>query len=274
MKKIVLGVLGLFLIIPVLSGAGSLSSRYDVIFGGFVKYDLGWSSQNMPGDPPGAYRSSTSTRAVFGDEFSNTFQSAGETRFNFLVKGPDLWGARTSAFIEGDFRGVDTGNQYGGFQLRHAFMTLKWNSAELMIGHNWQQWGMPYYGAWIGAYDFAMYNRGVRQPQAAFRYFFTKEFNAMAGIIAATDAYGATRQYNDGYARSNWPGLMGEIAYWSDRCGKIGPHNLKFALGGYFGKDKVVDVDLANTSTFCYPAHYPLQYPFLFLTIVSIKKSL
>ena len=24
----------------------------------------------------------------------------------------------------------------------------------------------------------------------------------------------------------------------------------------------------------CYPAHYPLQYPFLFLTIVSIKKSL
>jgi hypothetical protein len=43
--------------------------------------------------------------------------SGAETRFNFLIKGPDLWGAKTSAFIEGDFRGTSTGNQYGGFQL-------------------------------------------------------------------------------------------------------------------------------------------------------------
>ncbi len=33
---------------------------------------------------------------------------------------------------------------------------------------------------------------------------------------------------------------MGEIAYWSDRCGKIGPNNLKFGLGGYFGKEKKI----------------------------------
>lgn len=249
MQRLVLVVFTLLFAIPALSNAGTVSSRYDVTFGGFVKYDLGWSSQNMPGDPPGAYRSSTSTRAVFGDEYGNTFASGAETRLNFLIKGPDLWGARTSAFIGGDFRGVDTGNSYGGFQIRHAFMTLNWpGGSELMIGQNWQQWGMPYYLAAIGANDFGMYNRGVRQPQVAFRYSFTKEFNAMAGVISATDAYGTTRGYNDDYARSSWPGLMGEVAYWTDRCGRIGSNNLKLALGGYFGKEKVTGPDAADDS--------------------------
>ncbi len=46
MKKLVLVLLAVFLVIPALSNAGSVSSRYDVTFGGFVKYDLGYSTQN------------------------------------------------------------------------------------------------------------------------------------------------------------------------------------------------------------------------------------
>jgi len=237
MKKTAFLLLALFLLIPAMSNAGSMSSRYDVTFGGFVKYDLGWTSQNANADAVNASRSSSSTRSVLADEYGNTFMSGAETRFNFLVKGPDLWGAKTSAFIEGDFRGTSTGNQYGGFQLRHAFMKMNWQSAELMIGQNWQQWGMPYYVPTVSILDYAQYMKGIRTPQIAFRYFFTREFNAMFGVTSATEAYGATRGYNDGFARSSWPGLQGEVAYWTDRCGKIGPHNLKFALGGYYGKD-------------------------------------
>jgi len=246
MKKLVLVMLALFLVIPALSNAGSVSSRYDVTFGGFVKYDLGWTSQNANADAVTASRSSSSTRAVLADDYGNTFASGAETRFNFLIKGPDLWGAKTSAFIEGDFRGTSTGNAYGGFQLRHAFLKLNWQSAELMFGQNWQQWGMPYYVPSVSILDYAQYMKGIRTPQVALRYFFTKEFNAMFGITSATEWSGAgnyntltnVRGYNDGFARSNWPGLQGEIAYWTDRCGKIGPNNLKFALGGYYGKDK------------------------------------
>ncbi len=119
---------------------------------------------------------------------------------------------------------------------------MNWQSAELMIGQNWQQWGMPYYNAALGNNDFGQYLGGNRTPQAALRYFFTKEFNIMAGVTSATEWSGADniRQYNDGYARSGWPGLQGEIAYWTDRCGKIGPNNLKFALGAYFGKEKKI----------------------------------
>lgn len=250
MKKLVLVLLAVFLVIPALSNAGTVSSRYDVTFGGFVKYDVGWASQNTNADPYIAGRSSTSSREYLADEYTNTFMTAAETRFNFLVKGPDLWGAKTSAFIEGDFRGVSTGNSYGGFQLRHAFMSMKWQSAELMIGQNWQQWGMPYYPASIGFNDNSTFLKGIRIPQIAFRYFFTKEFNAMIGVQSATEWSGSfnTRQVDD-YARSNWPGVMGEIAYWSDRCGKIGPNNLKFGLGGYYGREKKTSADVANLNS-------------------------
>jgi len=248
MKKTAFLLLALLLAVPALSNAASVTSRYDVTFGGFVKYDLGYSTQNTHADPAAAFRSSSSDRAVLADEYGNTFATGGETRFNFLVKGPDLWGARTSAFIEGDFRGVTTGNQYGGFQLRHAFMKMNWQSAELMIGQNWQQWGMPYYVSAIGANDFAQYLKGIRTPQIAYRFFIGKEFNAMLGVTSATDWSDGTRQYNDGYARSNWPGFQGEIAYGTDRCGKIGPHNMKFALGGYYGKDEELTAPITDVT--------------------------
>lgn len=255
MKKLVLVVLALVLAVPVLVDAGSVSSRYDVTFGGFVKYDLGYNSQNNHADAGNAYRTSSESRAVLGDEYGNTFATAAESRFNFLVKGPDLWGAKTSAFIEGDFRGVATGNAYGGFMLRHAWMKLNWTSAEILIGQAWQQWGMPYYGAWIGTSNFNQYLRGIRTPQAVVRYFVAKEFNVMFGVSSATEWAGTgagnyVRQYNDDYARSSWPGLEGEIAYWTDRCGKIGSNNLKFALGGFYGRQaNTYNVVSGTTST-------------------------
>ncbi|MDD3844865.1 MAG: hypothetical protein PHC90_00750 [Syntrophorhabdaceae bacterium] len=252
MKKFLLALCAVSLVLPTLVNAGSVSSRYDVTFGGFVKYDLGYSAQNSHADPSSAARSSTSDRAVLADDYGNTFATAGETRFNFLVKGPDLWGAKTSAFIEGDFRGVTTGNQYGGFQLRHAFMKMKWQSAELLIGQAWQQWGMPYYGTWMGVGDFVQYLRGIRVPQVALRYFFTREFNAMVGVTSATQWSGkdGIRQSNDGYARSSWPGLQGEVAFHSDRCGKIGSNNLKFGLGAYFGRDTEAYAESPTATTY------------------------
>jgi len=88
MKKSVLVMLALFLVIPAISNAGSMTSRYDVTFGGFVKYDLGYSTQNAHADPSLAYRHSSSDRAIFADEYSNSYMTGGETRFNFRIKGP------------------------------------------------------------------------------------------------------------------------------------------------------------------------------------------
>lgn len=215
--------------------AGQVNSKYDVTFGGYLKYDFGYNTQNSSVDISTAARKNS-----FYDQYSNTVMSDAETRLNFLVKGPDFFGAKTTAFIEGDFRGVTTGNSYGGFQLRHAFIKINWIKSELMIGQNWIQFGSSYYQNGLGINDFVQYFKGNRLPQIAFRYFWSKEFNTMIGLVSATEwsGCGETRQYNDGYARSGLPGIMGEIAFWSDRFGKIGKNNLKMGLGAYYGKEK------------------------------------
>jgi hypothetical protein len=73
--------------------------------------------------------------------------SAERSRMYFLIKGPMLWGARTTGFIEWDFddnEGVNTAA--GGLPfsphknrlaLRHAFFRLDWPETELMMGHYW-----------------------------------------------------------------------------------------------------------------------------------------
>jgi len=70
--------------------------------------------------------------------------SAERTRMNFTIKGPQLWGAKTSAFIEWDF---DSGGQQYSIdgagwaspnkprlRFRHAMFRLNWPETELLMG--------------------------------------------------------------------------------------------------------------------------------------------
>ncbi len=121
-------------------------------------------------------------------------------------------------------------------------MTLNWQSAELMIGQNWQQWGMPYY---VRNDRQQRLSHSTLRASGHLRWLFaiSSPKNLTQCSVSPQQQNGqaqaqlGVRQYNDDYARSSWPGVMGEIAYWTDRCGKIGPNNLKFALGGYYGRE-------------------------------------
>ena len=65
------------------------------------------------------------------------------SRFNFTIKGPDLWGAKTSGFIEMDFdtaegadcqlRPLRSSNSYTP-RLRHAMFRFNWPTSELLFG--------------------------------------------------------------------------------------------------------------------------------------------
>jgi len=59
-----------------------------------------------------------------------------QTRFTGTISGPDAFGAKTSGLIEGEFFGNINPN-INAFRLRHAFVKLTWNKAELMIGQYW-----------------------------------------------------------------------------------------------------------------------------------------
>lgn len=58
------------------------------------------------------------------------------TRLGVKVKGPNVWGAKASGTLEGDFFG-NTETSIGLFRLRHAHVNLDWEKTSLMLGQTW-----------------------------------------------------------------------------------------------------------------------------------------
>lgn len=231
-------------VLPALSHAGSATSRWDLTIGGFVKFDMGYATQAQGADYTRAERGSYGTYESFADEYGNFFSAAGETRLNFLIKGPDGWGAKTLGFVEGEFRGTSGGSNYGTFVLRHAFMKMQWENDALTIGQTWQKWGYipTYSNILLGVNMLSAFNRGGRQPQIMWDHTLNKNWNFSLGVISPTNslgtAGGSTRV--DSYTLSKYPFFEGELSYTSDACGKIGRWQMLFSLSGFYGWDRRV----------------------------------
>jgi hypothetical protein len=58
------------------------------------------------------------------------------TRLGVKVKGPNVWGAKTSGTLEGDFFG-NTEQSIGLFRLRHGHINLDWQKTSLLFGQTW-----------------------------------------------------------------------------------------------------------------------------------------
>ena len=241
MKKILLVVFAMFLLLPANSNAGNVTSRYDVTIGGYVKMDLGWQNQNQGPDFASAVRGSLPGNQNRYDEYHSTYWYAGETRLNMLIKGPDAWGAKTGAFIEGDFRGATVGANAGVFGLRHAYMNFNWKQSSLLIGHTWNEWGFIPSFYLLGCADLNPMGRGRRNPQIRYTYKVDKSLSFYVGVFAEYNTVGGdninTLSQNDN-ARSLLPHFMGEVTYKTDSYGKIGRFPLQFSLGGFYGKEK------------------------------------
>jgi len=261
MKKVIIVALALFLAIPAISYAGSVTSRWDVVIGGYVKFDMGYNDKGVAADFMLAPRKSAGGNENILNEYGNFFTAAGETTLNFLIKGPDGWGAKTTAFIEGDFEAKwangandPADKDYGLFTLRHAWMKFDWAKSSLLIGQAWQVWGLlPTYGGRLLGNDFlAPFMKGARQPQIAGSYRFDKNWAGVVAIAANTSnlgTAGGNSQVNS-FSRSALPFVEGELTWTSDACGKIGPWQMLFGLGGFYGSEKqTYDVDpTANQS--------------------------
>lgn len=59
-----------------------------------------------------------------------------QTRLNGKLTGPDAFGAKSSAMIEGEFFGTSDAD-VNGFRLRHATVNLDWKTTSLMVGQFW-----------------------------------------------------------------------------------------------------------------------------------------
>ena len=259
MKKFVVLFVAVMLALPVMSYAGSATSRWDLTIGGMVKVDVAYVDQAINQDLTNAERQAGPGNTSSRDKWGNLGWGAGETRLNFLVKGPDTWGAKTSAFVEFDFRSMTSNaisaaarnnvEDYGLANLRHAFMKFDWPTFSLVMGRTWQVPGVQPCFCLLGVNEIGPFNKGGLPIQIYGTWQATKQFSVTAGVMSpspenswpnGTIANGIAA--DDGMNRIGkaLPLFFTELAYKTDACGKIGPWMLQFAVGGAYGRENPI----------------------------------
>jgi len=74
-----------------------------------------------------------------GQDINDGWQSnmlAITARLGLRINGPDMLGASTSAYIEGDFTG-STNASINNLRLRHAYINMQWEHHRLLAGQYW-----------------------------------------------------------------------------------------------------------------------------------------
>jgi hypothetical protein len=133
MKKILVFVLALALALPAVAFA-----KAEFSLGGYVKLEGYWDSSQNNAYMYAAVARNNNVQGTHG-HFNMRSQ---ESRFNFTIKGPKVFGAQTTGFIEMDFDGTtDNANvsSSGTWQarVRHAMFRLNWPDTELLLGQYW-----------------------------------------------------------------------------------------------------------------------------------------
>ena len=227
-----------------ISTAGAMAAT-EFSLGGFIKLNMFWDSTQQGYTPTGVILRNND--ALF--HHGNFNMSAQESRFNFTIKGPKLWGATTTGFIEIDFDTLGDNNfssVTGAVaqpavtnpfvpRLRHAMFRLNWPETEVMLG---QYWGLfsEFAPECTGDATFLFHGWTFqRVPQIRVTQKFAGNWT-VAGIIAKPhDPAGADvnftgslpggsfgTQLNTGLEgrSSEVPQLQGKLAYEADLYGK------------------------------------------------------
>jgi hypothetical protein len=129
MRRLIVLVLALALLAPAAAYAATEFS-----LGGYIKLNTFWdSTQN----------NSNLTNPVNRDNdpsfhHGRLNMKAQESRFNFTIKGPEVFGAKLTGFFEMDFDGttdaVVSASGTWNARLRHAMFRLNWPETELLMG--------------------------------------------------------------------------------------------------------------------------------------------
>jgi hypothetical protein len=237
MKKIILIVLVLALLAPAVAfGATEFS------LGGYIKLDMFWDSTQTSKNNLG--RIARDNDALFQHGHFNMTSQA--TRLNFTIKGPKLWGATTTGFVEIDFDAVSdpqvsaTGTAYAP-RLRHAMFRLDWPETQLLMG---MYWGfLAEYGPETTGDADLQFNGWInnRVPQIRLTQKFAGDWT-VAGMIA--------KPYDPGTAdvtfSGNLPtgsfgtqlGLEGQSSETPQLQGKIAYEKVLYGKAAFYGRPR------------------------------------
>jgi hypothetical protein len=99
------------------------------------------------------------------------------SRLGVKAKGPNVWGAKVTGTLEGDFFG-NTEATIGLFRLRHAYVNLDWSKTSLTLGQTWYPTFIP--EVFPGVANFStgiMFNPFGWASQVKIKQNFTKELS-------------------------------------------------------------------------------------------------
>ena len=131
------------LLIGLLGIAGALQAQegFTFSFHGFVNPHYYADSRSVVGgrEDMMLFYPKPIVRDSLGRDINDGWQAnmlAITARLNVKITGPDMLGAKTSAFVEGDFTG-STNATIDNLRLRHAYFTLDWGRHRLLAGQYW-----------------------------------------------------------------------------------------------------------------------------------------
>lgn len=138
MKKCLLVIL---ILLPFFAISQKKEKKFKVKFSGFVKTDIFFDSRQTISVREGHFLLYPRNESVDPDGADINARSSFnmlniQTRVRMLATGPDVLGAKTSAFIEGAFFG-SINPDINEFRLRHAFIKLQWPKTQLLVGQFW-----------------------------------------------------------------------------------------------------------------------------------------
>ncbi|MBN2746618.1 MAG: hypothetical protein JXR34_07805 [Bacteroidales bacterium] len=108
--------------------------------------------------------------------------SAISTRISTTIEGPDAFGAKTHAFIEGDFTGVSN-TTINTLRLRHAWIRLDWKKSRLVLGQDWHpMFVTEVFPGVLALNTGAPFQPFIRNPQARFEWDFKKTTFILAAL--------------------------------------------------------------------------------------------
>jgi hypothetical protein len=117
------------------------TKKFDVKFSGFVKTDIFWDSRQTVSVREGHFLlyPENENLDINGEDINdkaNFNMLSIQTRLRVAATGPDVLGAKSSAFVEGAFFGA-INPDINEFRLRHAFVKLAWPKTQVLVGQYW-----------------------------------------------------------------------------------------------------------------------------------------
>jgi len=241
MKKFIIFGVVLALLVPSLAMAATEFS-----LGGFIKMDMMWDSDNGVGKNMNGLPGRNNDLNAKHGRLKFTAQGS---RFNLTIKGPDLWGAKTSGFIEMDFDSTErpivntSFTQSNSFtpRMRHAMFRFNWPTSELLFGQYFSMFCEWYAES---AEDGPLQMTGTptaRNAQVRFTQTFMSDWTVAASISDPNQANLNNTLYNaniNNGQSAETPQLQGKIKYAHDFWGKAAyygkpiPFTIQF-VGGW-----------------------------------------